>query len=502
MRERMRRAAALLCAVVMALALWPVGTWAEENTLCRGWFDPVTHEQHSEEVSPSEAEALYSAMPTNGSDIALYNDEDTVSGDAGDSPTITVDPFFEYIDTDLPRYGESMLAKEENSAELLDVYASLFLVAACGFIDCPLDTPVSIDTFRYASLTFSRDYPELFWADAVYYYYKDNPSACVAVGLRNNSLVTDLDDQKSSFLSSANSILNGMPRGSDFDKELYLHDALIDHIVYDLSTLEDQSAYGALVNGKAVCAGYARAFQYLLMRAGIQSYYVVGESQEQAHGWNMVKIDEEWYYVDPTWDDPTGATDSPHYGYLNITTDMLLEDHSLYTAPENVPLPICTSHNAFYHKVKGTMVSTTDNDLVEKVAYLMRCNNGKARLYITDNDPVNTAANWYRNNYSTIYNTLGATGSASFGYSAVGREVTLIFEGTFDPLPVGELNGQGGTDSTDLQLLYTYLTSGEVPAAQTRLSPAIFQQAADVNRDGQVDVYDLQMLYEIVCQIA
>ena len=89
------------------------------------------------------------------------------------------------------------------------------------------------------------------------------------------------------------------------------------------------------MEGKGVCAGYAFALQYLLMRAGIQSYYVVGYAGEN-HAWNLAKIDGEWYYVDATWDDPVynGSDDpySPYHSYFNITTAMLQEDCLLYTS--------------------------------------------------------------------------------------------------------------------------------------------------------------------------
>ena len=64
---------------------------------------------------------------------------------------------------------------------------------------------------------------------------------------------------------------------------------------------------------------------------------------------------------------------------------------------------------------------------------------------------------------------------------------------------IGELNGSGGIDSTDVQLLYDYLVTGK---ASVGLSAADFRKAADINGDGAIDVYDLQLLYESVCGIS
>ena len=74
----------------------------------------------------------------------------------------------------------------------------------------------------------------------------------------------------------------------------------------------NQSAYSALVNGRTVCAGYARAFQYLMQRLGIPCYYCTGYAGED-HAWNIIKLGEDYYNVDVTWDD----TDTPTYDYFN-----------------------------------------------------------------------------------------------------------------------------------------------------------------------------------------
>lgn len=99
---------------------------------------------------------------------------------------------------------------------------------------------------------------------------------------------------------------------SDFDKAKALHDYLVLNCEYDIvNYLNDTipaasyTATGALVNHIAVCAGYARAYQALLTKAGIPSYYVAGTTASNgAHAWNIVQIDGEWYHVDTTWDDP------------------------------------------------------------------------------------------------------------------------------------------------------------------------------------------------------
>ena len=62
------------------------------------------------------------------------------------------------------------------------------------------------------------------------------------------------------------------------------------------------AADGALLDHKAVCAGYGRAYEMLCKAAGIQVIYVA--SEEMNHGWNAVRLGGTTYYIDCTFDDP------------------------------------------------------------------------------------------------------------------------------------------------------------------------------------------------------
>ena len=512
-----KRLTALLCAVWMCITLLPVEAAAvEEGTLYRAWYDGATGEVCSE---PLPADTALQCFPMAGAqDIALFDDDQSGEGTGGLEDAPHAD-YFLLIDEDLPRYGYSQL-EEKGDPFLLKVYSLLAYLALYGSKDASLfsgldetNTKPTVNvnvnnevvTLSYISeaeailvtQAFYADFPELFWARPEYLYATNSSGEhlCVGVQLGYNNHASDLEQSKKNFLDAADAILEGLPAGgSDFDKELYLHDALITKVTYDINTVSEQNAYGALIDGRAVCAGYAFAFQYLLMRAGIESFYVTGTSHKENHAWNIAKIDGDWYFVDPTWDDPVGSTYSPHYAYFNLTTSAMGADHRVDT-DRNVTLPECTATKGFYHNVKGTVVSTTDSDLINKVACLLQCS-GEARLYFTDDDPA-AAYSWYKANINQIIQEIGVTGSCSYGYSSVDHEIIFILTGNYTPT-VGQLNGQGGIDCTDMELLYAYLTTSVIPAAQTMLTNDAFLQAADINNDTYIDVYDLQMLYEIV----
>lgn len=97
------------------------------------------------------------------------------------------------------------------------------------------------------------------------------------------------------------------PGMTELQKALNIHDYLVLNTVYDTEgTIADRdggsSAYDILICGNGVCEGYAQAYNMLMEKVGISSIMVT--SYEMNHAWNLVNIDNEWYHVDATWDDP------------------------------------------------------------------------------------------------------------------------------------------------------------------------------------------------------
>ena len=69
-----------------------------------------------------------------------------------------------------------------------------------------------------------------------------------------------------------------------------------------------RSAYGALIEGRTVCSGYAMAYKALCDYLDLECYVIVGEKDGEGHAWNMVRIGEERYYVDCSFADTGGGS--------------------------------------------------------------------------------------------------------------------------------------------------------------------------------------------------
>ena len=95
-------------------------------------------------------------------------------------------------------------------------------------------------------------------------------------------------------------------------------------------------SYGALVNGEAVCDGYALAFFQMAEACDLEVVSVVGKAGGDNHRWNKIKLDGKWYNVDVTWEDPLVEDRSTEneYGfnrmynrYINTTDEVMARDH-------------------------------------------------------------------------------------------------------------------------------------------------------------------------------
>lgn len=149
------------------------------------------------------------------------------------------------------------------------------------------------------------------------------------------------------------------PGMGDYDKELALHDWLVNHAQYDLANFQadtvpdpEYTPYGVLVLGTGVCQSYASAFQLLADRVGLESHMVTGTGNGAPHSWNQVRVDGVWYNLDVTWDDPAGEGASPDHVYFNVDDRALAVQHRW---DPNAAVP-CSSQAANWFVRQGLVV--------------------------------------------------------------------------------------------------------------------------------------------------
>jgi hypothetical protein len=191
---------------------------------------------------------------------------------------------------------------------------------------------VPVSEIKNAIMAVYNDHPELFWLNTAFVCKYDKNKICAELELEFNITQEEFPETSTQFYNTVNTILTQVQNLSSYEKGRRVHDILIEKIEYDKGAAMNQSAYSALVEGKSVCAGYARAYQYLMQRLGIPCYYCTGFAGED-HAWNIVGLDDGYYNVDVTWDDTPGG----EYDYFNKTDEDYADTHVRRDLSVNLP---------------------------------------------------------------------------------------------------------------------------------------------------------------------
>ncbi len=216
---------------------------------------------------------------------------------------------------------------------------------------------------------FTMDHPEVFWLTNRYTYGTAGNQSVVQ--LYSYVSGEECAQRIAAFNDAVNKLVAGIPNGlKEYHLEKYIHNTVLDGCVYadGVKTSEDGweefTSYGALVNGSAVCEGYAHAMCLLLNKVGLDCYYANGYGENAPHMWNTVKINGEWYHLDATWDDNENA----FFNYFNLNDTQIQSDHIIEknieevkdgeTLPSvyNLYLPECTSDSANYFVIESTYI--------------------------------------------------------------------------------------------------------------------------------------------------
>ena len=189
------------------------------------------------------------------------------------------------------------------------------------------------------------DNPELFWLKSYIYYHDENMDKVYSIQLVYYDDIENISLMREEFERVVNDyVLNANKYNTDYEKEKIVHDMLVNNFEYDSNMHEDQRSYGALIYNKAVCTGYAKAFQVIMRRLNIPTFFVVGDATNEKnetgmHAWNLILLDGEYYNVDVTWDDPINlnSKNKTIHKYLNVSDEFLNKNHTRTNLSINLP---------------------------------------------------------------------------------------------------------------------------------------------------------------------
>lgn len=230
---------------------------------------------------------------------------------------------------------------------------------------------------------FMYDHPEYFWVDRFSWHYDTTTQQVTSVEMVYCYPQSQVPSLQQKIDSQVAQLCAGIaPGASDYEIVSTLYDGIIELVDYDTLTLnatqgvenaEDEpdelrNIVGTFINKKVVCAGYAKAMQYILYKYGIECAYISNED----HAWNLVKMDGEYYYVDATWGDPSNTDPEENgdfgtkYSFLGMTTDDLeaIDSHEI---PNDITVPECTATEYNYYVQNDLVFDYYDTDKLQQM---------------------------------------------------------------------------------------------------------------------------------------
>ena len=263
----------------------------------------------------------------------------------------------------------NQLSEDEQS-----VYSSIYELSEVFSNELYLPS-ISYDSFYKIIYALSYDNPDLFWINGEYNVTSVDG---YVTKVTFTSFPNNAEEISEEIGSITDDIISQIPEDSDdYMKLKYIYDWIIDNTEYKNGD-RDQNICSVFLEKESVCAGYSKAFQYLCDKAGLPCTFISGEAKGGSHAWNLIYLDNNYYWVDVTWGDPVYANDGsyeePNYGYFCVTDDQLFRTHKLYHAfdednfspDDNVfTYPECTSDNFNYYMINGCYFYTYDRDVLD-----------------------------------------------------------------------------------------------------------------------------------------
>lgn len=218
------------------------------------------------------------------------------------------------------------------------------------------------------------EHPEFFWIDGCTITTSAGKSE-ININIIEGYSADEIESMFEEFISYADALVNRIPSGlDDYSKVVFVHDYIVNNTTYDTAGSENDknglwgTAYGCLVQRKAICQGYAQAFQYIMNRLDIECGVCRGNSTQGRHAWNYVNLDEKYYWIDVTWDDPVSENGGPE---ILTHTYCLIDDERLfrtrYADSDLDFIPHCYSMDNNYYVRNGLYLAYYSDEEISAI---------------------------------------------------------------------------------------------------------------------------------------
>lgn len=342
-----------------------LGLLGQEGKPADGTADQ-SKDGNSQESKDQDKEAK---SPTGGaSDGSADSEEDNAKGNA------------------VPSISEGEYAYQTLDAQTRKVYDEL-LDAILSHKERIETSAKDKDQLDIAYKALNADYGGLFWISG--YMYTQHYQGDDLVGIDFSPTYTMTKEQREKTQGKIDDAVGQILAGiswdaSDYEKVKYVFETLIAIADYNPSAQNNQNIISVFLGGETVCQGYACATQYLLHLLGVQCAIITGRAEGEAHAWNLVRMDGEYYYVDTTWGNSRYLNEDSteekyvNYNYLGMNSEEISTTHQ---ADSSFALPECMAIDDNYFVREGLYFETWDPDAVGNL-FLQAWQAGENRLAV------------------------------------------------------------------------------------------------------------------------
>lgn len=347
----MRKSACVFLSLISALCLSSCGisdafSFYAKNSHTAGGFSAIEEQEAFavEEESGSVSAEYALDIPSDEADEAIpYAPHAAVAGE---------------------KYAYDHITDEERTA-YDEIYGCI-----TEFADDVKLTTKDKNTVRNAYEAVFADNGGLFWVSGYTYHIFSRGDEVVSITFEPDYIMSkaERDRMQTEIDAVVAEWLEGVPYdASDYEKVKYVYRTLISNVDYEIGAENSQNIISVFINQKTVCQGYADAVWYMLSKLNVNSAIITGYANGEAHAWNLVVIDGEYYYLDATWGNSRylDLNDSMqkfvNFAYLNITTEEISTTH---ISGMSFEISEAVSEEANYYRREGLYFDSADFDAI------------------------------------------------------------------------------------------------------------------------------------------